>query len=158
LFNVYRGIFIFEKNQIYMSFSNLFGTGEHSRNLGHFASIVSLAAVDGDINPSEEAQLRKFAAKLNIEEGEYEKVMQNPTSFPIEPSNSMDRRLERLYDLFKIIYSDHQLDEGEEELVKRYAIGLGFSEEAADKVIKRSIAIFSGISFDDYRYLLDRKA
>ena len=49
-----------------MSFSDLFGTGEHLRNLGHFAAIVNLAAADGEINKYEEAQLKRFAAKLDI--------------------------------------------------------------------------------------------
>ena len=65
-----------------MSFSDLFGTGEHLRNLGHFAAIVNLAAVDGAINEREEEQLRRFAAKLDIHEEEYSKVLKNPTAFP----------------------------------------------------------------------------
>jgi len=39
--------------------------------------------------------------------------------------------------------------------VKKYAIGMGFTGEKADKVIERSVAIFGGkIDFDDYRYLV----
>lgn len=141
-----------------MSFSDLFGTGEHLRNLGHFASIVNLAAVDGEINEHEEAQLKRFAAKLDIHEEEYTKVLKNPTAFPIHPNNSVQGRLERLHDLFKIIFADHMIDEEEEELLKKYAIGLGFSSEVSEGIIKRSIQIFSGqISFDDYYYLLNKE-
>ena len=141
-----------------MSFSDLFGHGEHLRNLSHFASIVNLAAVDGDITPKEEAQLKRFAQKLDISEEEYSKVLENPTSFPLSGYNSSEKRLERLHDLFKIIFSDHQIDEEEAVLVKRYAIGLGFSSAAADGIIKRSIQIFSGqIDFDDYLYLLNKQ-
>lgn len=141
-----------------MSFSDLFGTGEHLRNLGHFAAIVNLAAVDGEINEREEEQLKRFAAKLNIQEEEYMKVLKNPTAFPIHPNNSVEGRLERLHDLFKIIFADHMIDEEEEELLKKYAIGLGFSSEVSEGIIKRSIQIFSGqISFDDYLYLLNKE-
>jgi hypothetical protein len=140
-----------------MSFSDLFGTGEHLRNLGHFAAIVNLAAVDGEINEKEELQLKRFASKLDIHEEEYNKVLKNPTAFPIHPNNSVQGRLERLHDLFKIIYADHYIDEEEEHLIKKYAIGLGFSAEASEGIIKRSIQIFSGqISFDDYVYLLNK--
>ncbi|MCC8359721.1 MULTISPECIES: tellurite resistance TerB family protein [Salinimicrobium] len=137
-----------------MSFSDLFGTGEHLRNLGHFASIVNLAAADGPINDREEAQLKRFAMKLDIQEDEYTKVLKNPNAFPIHPNNSMEGRLERLYDLFRIIYSDHDIDEEEVELLRKYAIGMGFSPQVSEGIIKRSMEIFSGMSFDDYRYLL----
>lgn len=140
-----------------MSFSDLFGTGEHLRNLGHFAAIVNLAAADGPINDREEAQLKRFARKLDIGEGEYSKVLENPTAFPIHPHNSVEERLERLYDLFRIIYSDHDIEDEEEELLRRYAIGLGFSEKVSEGIIKRSMQIFSGMSFDDYRYLLNKE-
>ena len=58
-----------------MSFSDLFGSGEHLRNFSHFAAIVNLAAVDGAINKAEENLLRRFARKLDITESEYKKVL-----------------------------------------------------------------------------------
>lgn len=140
-----------------MSFSDLFGTGEHLRNLGHFAAIVNLAAADGEINEYEEAQLKRFARKLDIGQEEYTKVLKNPNAFPIHPNNSVEERLERLYDLFRIIYSDHQIDEEEEDLLRKYAIGLGFSEQVSEGIIKRSMQIFGGMSFEDYRHLLNRE-
>ena len=33
-----------------MAFADIYKTGGHSRNLGHFASIVKLALSDGNIN------------------------------------------------------------------------------------------------------------
>ncbi len=141
-----------------MSFSDLFGSGEHLRNLGHFAAIVNMAGSDGDINKKEEALLKRFARKLDIEEDEYLKVLENPTSYPIHPPNSYERRLERLHDLLVMIFSDHEIDEEETYLLKKYAIGLGFSRESSEKIINRSIQIFSGnLDFEDYRYLIDKK-
>jgi uncharacterized tellurite resistance protein B-like protein len=140
-----------------MSFSDLFGTGEHLRNLGHFAAIVNLAAADGPINAKEEAQLKKFAVKLDIDEEEYMKVLKNPNAFPIHPNNSIEGRLERLFDLFKIIYADNEVDKEEVELLRKYARGIGFSPEISEGIIKRSMQIFGGLTFDDYRYLLNRE-
>ncbi|HET8886685.1 MAG TPA: TerB family tellurite resistance protein [Salinimicrobium sp.] len=141
-----------------MSILDLFGSGEHSRNLGHFASIVNIAASDGDINELEEAYLERFARKLDITEEEYNRILQNPGEFPINPDNSSERRLERLHDLFTVVYSDHEIAPEETHLIKKYAIGLGFSNEAAKKIITRSIQIFSGkIGFEDYVYLLKSK-
>ena len=141
-----------------MSFTDLFESGEHSRNLGHFASIANLASIDGAINAEEEKMLKRFARKLDIEEAEYEAVLKNPTQYPINPPNDAERRLERIHDLFEMIFADHDIDDHERFLIERYAIGLGYTAEIAQDLIKRSIAIYSGgLSLEDYRYLLNRK-
>ena len=140
-----------------MSISDLFGSGEHVRNLGHFASIVNLAAADGEINAEEEAQLRKFAFKLGIEDEEYKKVLADPKAFPVHANNSTEGRLERLHDLFTIVYSDHEIDAEEMFLLRKYAIAIGFSAEEAEKVINKSVKIFGGkIDFEDYAYLVKK--
>ena len=71
-----------------MSFTDLFESGEHSRNLGHFASIASIAAVNGALNEEEEKLLKRFAHKLDIHESEYTEVLKNPSKYPINPPNN----------------------------------------------------------------------
>ncbi|PCJ98970.1 MAG: hypothetical protein COA50_01380 [Flavobacteriaceae bacterium] len=140
-----------------MSFKDLYGNSEHRTNLAHFASIITLAAVDGEINPEELKLLDRFATKLNITKAEYKEVMKKGNKYPIDPPISSKVRLERLYDLFRIIYVDHEIDEEEFDLVNKYAIGLGFSNDNADAIIRRSILIFSGkINFEDYLYLVEK--
>jgi uncharacterized tellurite resistance protein B-like protein len=141
-----------------MSFTDLFESGEHQRNLGHFASIANIAAIDGALKEEEVTLLRRFARKLDVSENEYEEVLKNPSKYPINPPNDADRRLERMHDLFEMIFSDHEIDDHERSLVERYAIGLGYTEELASQLIKRSIEIYSGgLDMEDYRYLLNRK-
>jgi uncharacterized tellurite resistance protein B-like protein len=140
-----------------MSFVDLYDNSEHRKNLAHFAAIASLAAVDGEINPEEVELLNRFAQKLNVTELEYEEVMNKPTIYPIDPPTSSERRLERLFDLFRMIFVDHMIDEDELALIKKYAIGLGYNTETANKIIARSIDIFQGkISYEDYVYLLKK--
>ena len=140
-----------------MSFRDLFESGEHSRNLGHFASIANIAAIDGALSEEEETMLKRFARKLNITEIEYREVLKNPAAYPINPPNSAESRLERMHDLFEMIYADHNIDEEEHFLIEKYAIGLGYSESDAQRLIKRSIEIYTGgIDLEDYRYLLKR--
>ncbi len=141
-----------------MSFTDLFESGEHSRNLGHFASIANIASVDGEINAEEEKLLKRFARKLDIDESEYAEVLKNPSKYPINPPNESERRLERIHDLFEMIFADHEIDDHERFLIEKYAIGLGYNAETAQHLIKRSIEIYSGgLDFEDYRYLLNKK-
>ena len=140
-----------------MSFVDLYDNSEHRKNLAHFAAIATLAAVDGEINPEEVELLNRFAQKLDVTELEYEEVMNKPTIYPIDPPTSSERRLERLFDLFRMIFVDHMIDEDELALIKKYAIGLGYNTETANKIIARSIDIFQGkISYEDYVYLLKK--
>jgi uncharacterized tellurite resistance protein B-like protein len=124
--------------------------------LAHFAAIATLATVDGELNPEEFALLNQFAEKLDITEEEYKEVIKNSNKYPIDPPSSSKKRLERLYDLFRIIFADHVIDTGEMVLIKKYAIGMGYSHDDADKIISRSVEVFSGkLSLDDYLYLLN---
>ncbi|MBU2997778.1 TerB family tellurite resistance protein [Cellulophaga baltica] len=141
-----------------MSFVDLYSSGEHSRNLAHFASIATLASVDGEVNPKEKELLDRFARKLDITDKEYSEVMDQKNQYPIDPPNNSEKRLERLFDLFKIIFADHEIDDEEMILIKKYALGLGFSSEQAKEVISRSIRLFSGkFDFDEYLYFVKNK-
>lgn len=141
-----------------MPILDLYEHGDHRKNLAHFATLASLAAVDGEINPKEKAVLEKFAFKLNITEQEFKEVMKKENKYPIETPHSGEKRFKRLFEFFQIIFSDHYIDEDERIIVEKYAIGLGFSPKKATEVINKSIAIFSGqIDFEDYHELIKRE-
>jgi len=141
-----------------MPILDLYNHSEHRKNLAHFASLASLAAVDGEVNPEEKMVLDRFAYKMGISESEYKEVMKKENKYPIDPSNSLEERLERLHDLFKIIFADHDIDDEEMVRLKKYAIGLGFQDKKVDRIIEKSVALFSGrIDFDDYLFLITKR-
>lgn len=141
-----------------MPILDLYHHSEHRKNLAHFASLASLAAIDGEINRDEKGVLDRFAYKLGITEEEYKEVMRKENKYPLDPSNSEEERLERLYDLFRIIFADFDLDDDEMVRLKKYALGLGFPEKKANRIIEKSVAIFRGnIDFEDYHYLVTKK-
>lgn len=138
-----------------MSFTDLFYSGTHRKNLSHFASMASLAAQDGMVTHKEEQLLKVFARRLDIHESEYKEILKDPRKYPIQPSNSIDHRLERILDLFKMMLIDKHIAREEVELIGRYGIALGFTKEQADNIIKRSLDLFNGdISVEDYKYLM----
>lgn len=140
-----------------MSFADLYTSGEHRKNLAHFAALATLASVDGEISAEEKEMLDRFALKLDITKSEYEEVLKKENKYPIDATNDSEKRLERLFDLLRIVYSDHKIDDEEMVMLKRYAIGMGFTNETADKIIKRSVDIFGGkIDFEDYLYLVKK--
>ncbi len=140
-----------------MPILDLYEHGDHRKNLAHFATLATLAAVDGEINPEEKAILDKFAFKLNITEAEYKEVMKRENKYPIETPHSGEKRYQRLFEFFQIIFSDHEIDASERKIVEKYAIGLGFPPKIASQIIDKSIAIFTGrIDFEDYHRIMQK--
>ena len=67
-----------------MSFADLYTSGEHRRNLAHFAALATLASVDGEISTEERKMLDRFATKLDITKSEYEEVFKKENKYPID--------------------------------------------------------------------------
>ena len=132
------------------SILDLYESGEHRTNVAHFAAIVSLAAVDGAINPKEEKVLRHFALKLDVSEEEFKVILKDPHKYPLIPPYSLEKRMERIHDLFNTIYADYEIDDAERKLIFTYAIGLGFSSREANDEIEKGIQVYGGdAEFED---------
>ena len=140
-----------------MPIIDLYEHSDQKHNLAHFATLASLAAVDGEINEDEKATLDKFAFKLNITEAEYKEVMKKENKYPIQTPASAEKRLRRLYEFFQMALADQNFEEDQRNMIERYAIGLGYAPEVASKMVQQSVNIFTGkIDFEDYQYLMDR--
>ena len=124
-----------------MHISNLFSSGFKQRNRDHFAAIVRVALSDGIITEEEKAFINRTAINLEIEEDEVAEIMANPDKYPINPPANEQRRLERLFDLTRMVYADHIADEGEIQLLNRLVVGLGFPTEEANTVAEKALKL-----------------
>ncbi len=124
-----------------MSFLDLFDSGFRERNQDHFASIVRVAMSDGVITDEEKAFLDRLARKLDISEEEYRATLKDYRSHPINPPTTYDRRLERLYDLARMVYADHELGEKQTGILERLGIGLGFSPRNVSYVVHKALKL-----------------
>ena len=127
-----------------MSIFEAYESGKHESKVSHFAAIVKLAIIDGPINPEEETVLKRLAFKLDVSEEEVKPILKNPGKYHLMPPYSLEARIERLHDLCKIIYADHEIDEEERNLIFKYAIGLGFTTDRANKEIEKCMRVFGG--------------
>lgn len=134
-----------------MSFSDLFDSGFKKRNEDHFASIVRVAMDDGIISDEERAFLDRLARNLDISEGDYKQILKDYQSHPINPPTSYDRRLERLYDLARMVYADHIKGERQVVLLKKIGIGLGFSPNNVLYVVDKALTLVNeGVDLDTF--------
>lgn len=134
-----------------MSIADFFDSGFQKRNQDHFAAIVRVAMSDGVITDDEKAFLDRLARKLDISEEDYKEILKGYQDHPVNPPSSYDRRLERLYDLARMVYADHELGERQIGMLERLSIGLGFSPANVHYVVDKALKlVHAGVDEDNF--------
>lgn len=124
-----------------MSFSDLFDNEFKSRNKGHFSAIVRVAIADGQMSPEEKLFLDKLAQKLEISPIEYEEILENPMKYPINPPYLYTQRLERLYDLSRMVFADHILGQRQKNILMKFAVALGFTPGNVSYIVDKALSL-----------------
>jgi uncharacterized tellurite resistance protein B-like protein len=124
-----------------MSISDLFDSEFKSRNKGHFSAIVRVALADGSVSAEEQSFLDKLAHKLDITKDEYEEILENPLKYPINPPTMHVQRLERLYDLGRMVHVDHQLGDKQDMMLKRFGLALGFTPGNVNYIVDKAMKL-----------------
>jgi uncharacterized tellurite resistance protein B-like protein len=137
-----------------MSISDLYDSGFRNRNKGHFSAIVRVALSDGALSQEEKKFLDKLAIKLEISQAEYEEILANPLKYPVNPPLLHTRRLERLYDLARMVYTDeHVMAEKEQELLTRFALALGFTPGNVNYIVDKALKLVDHkVDLDTFSY------
>jgi len=112
---------------------------KYKKKLAHFANIVKLALVDGTITDEEQKLLDRMSGSLEIQNKEYQEILENPDNFPINPPVGYDERVERLFYLAEMIYVDEEIVGDEVELLHKIADGLGFPSDSIEKICDKAI-------------------
>jgi hypothetical protein len=134
-----------------MSISDLFDNEFKQRNKGHFASIVRLAMADGVFVPEEKEFLDKLAIRLEISAGEYEEILNDPAKYPINPPYLNSQRIERLYDLARIVNIDHHLGNNQDAMLAKLSLGIGFTPENVNAVVAKALSLVAKkVDFDTF--------
>ena len=134
-----------------MSISDIYASGTHKENVSHFANLVRLALVDDVIKNGERKLLNRLAKGLGIAKHEYKDIIKNLQNYPIAPPISYDERIERLYNLTKMILVDNEISKRQVSLLQRIAIGLGFLKNSLKKVNYEAIRlVMNDADLDDF--------
>ena len=136
-----------------MSFSDLFDNEFKNRNKGHFSAIVRVALSDGDLTEEERAFLDKLAIRLEISKAEYDEILENPSKYPINPPVLHTQRLERLYDLSRMVYADHILGPKQKAILTRFALALGFTPSNVSYIVDKALSLLVlNVDLDTFMY------
>jgi uncharacterized tellurite resistance protein B-like protein len=145
-------IFVEIKNYT-MSFSDLFDSEFKTRNKGHFSAIVRVAIADGDLSAEEKQFLDKLKSRLEISDAEYEEILENPMKYPINPPVLHTQRLERLFDLSRMVYADHVLGPKQKEILTKFALALGFTPGNVNFIVDKALSLLLlNVDLDTFIY------
>ena len=124
-----------------MSISDLFDSGFRRRNQDHFAAIVRVAMEDDVITDAEKEFLDRLAINLDISKEEYKTILKNYKSHPINPPISFNYRIERLYDLARMVHVDDIDRDDEIKLLTKIAVALGFSTVNVGYIVDKALRL-----------------
>ena len=124
-----------------MSFSDLFDSGFKNRNKGHFSSMVRVAMENGHLSPEERLFLDKLAVQLEISSEEYAEILENPLKYPINPPYLHTQRLERLYDLSRMVYAEHVLGQRQKDILSKFGLALGFTPGNVHYIVDKALSL-----------------
>ncbi len=140
-----------------MSISDLYATGLHLQNIGHFATIVRLALLDDKIDKKELELLKRLSNRLDITKIEYSSILKNPTIYPVNPPVNQEDRLSRFYDLTKMLFLDKNPTIDKTSMMHRIAIGLGFPVENVREIVKEAVKFFlKEPELDDFKRVVKK--
>jgi uncharacterized tellurite resistance protein B-like protein len=136
-----------------MSISDLFDSEFKNRNKGHFSSMVRVAMADGEMSIEENEFLDKLAVRLEISKEEYKEILENPLRYPINPPYLYTQRLERLYDLTRMVYADHVLGPKQKEILSKFAVALGFTSGNVKYIVDKALSLLVlGVDAETFMY------
>ena len=136
-----------------MAISDLFDSEFRKRNKDHFASIVRMAMNDDIITKGEQKFLDRLANRLNISEDDYKKLLKDYNSRPINAPNSYDQRLDRLYDLARMVWADKIRQKNQVKLLRRFCVALGFHAVNAKYITKKALELVrQEVDLDEFKY------
>lgn len=109
------------------------------KKLEHLSNLIKLSLADKVISHREQEFLDSYAKDLGLSKDEYYDVLLNPNKYQFNIEINENERIERLYYMVKLTFSDEQILSDEIILLEKMAITLDFPEERIEKLIKKAI-------------------
>ncbi len=95
----------------------------------HFLRLYQIALADDEFANMELHMLHKFAEDKGIDKDDLLHMLTAPTDFSVHIPETLEKKVEYLYDFARMIWADHQITDDEYSILKKYCRKFGFLEE-----------------------------
>lgn len=138
-----------------MLYQDIYDSGFKERNKGHFAAIARVAYNDGVYTENERAFIDALANKLDISEEDYKAILKNPNGYPVNPPYLQEQRIERLYDLARMVFINNVLGPEQKLTLRKFTSALGFSGNIQSITDKALSLLVMEYNLDDFKVEMD---
>ena len=97
----------------------------------HFLRLYQMAFADDNFDVLELKMLYNFAEERGLSKDQLNEILLNPQQESVIPE-SLDKKIEYLYDLALMIWADGIVTEDEKNTLKKYCLKFDFLEENID--------------------------
>ncbi len=113
---------------------------------GHFLRLFQMAMTDGDFSPEEWKMLYLFAEERGITQQELDRILLSTTGNIAIPE-TIELRIEYLYDLSRMIWADGKVTEDEKRTLSKYCKKFEFLDENIPQLTEYLLdAVKNGVS------------
>jgi uncharacterized tellurite resistance protein B-like protein len=92
-----------------------------------------MVLADATVKPEELVKIYEIGHRHGISEDEFNQLLKIPVEF--KSPDTLEKKIEFLYDLVLIIRADGVIDENEITSLKHYCIKFGFEEQNIDGIV-----------------------
>jgi uncharacterized tellurite resistance protein B-like protein len=101
----------------------------------HFLRLYQMAFTDDDFDKLELKMLYHFATERGVSEEQLQDVLLNPSFENSEIPDSLDKKIDYLNDLAKMIWADGKVHQNERDTLLKYTRKFGFKEENLEGLV-----------------------
>ncbi|HOZ13368.1 MAG TPA: hypothetical protein PK784_01145 [Tenuifilaceae bacterium] len=99
----------------------------------HFLRLYQMAITDDNFSPLELKMLYKFAEERDVPKEELDKILLT-ANYQLVIPDTIERRIEYLYDLARMVWADGIIDEDERNTLKKYCRKFEFLDENIEEL------------------------
>lgn len=101
----------------------------------HFLRLYQMAICDDNFSPLELKALYKSAEERGISQKKLDEILLNPVNSKITVPESIEEKIDYLYDLTVMIWADGEVSPNEKSSLEKYVLMFGFMEENALQIV-----------------------
>ncbi|HEY9005879.1 MAG TPA: hypothetical protein VIM75_07080 [Ohtaekwangia sp.] len=112
---------------------------EHQRTSykrNYLRNLICLASSDGQLDDEEKSLIQKIGTKRGLKEWQINELIENPGNCDIFLPESINNRMNMLYDLMQIIYADSLVNDREIEFITSIVDAFNLHPEIVAQLMK----------------------
>ena len=119
-----------------MDLFGIFKTDYDGIRRSHIKNLISVAMVDGHVDPGEWELLSSIARILGMTQEDIDAIRRNPDSVKFVPPRKYEDKVEQIHDLIAIMTIDGEINAKELELCKKISLKLDILPQMVDQILQ----------------------